>query len=66
MRLIHYDMNDVPLFDDLYDYFKNIISGKRVKTISIDDRLKAFARQHINNKQQKWSLNEFVNESRVW
>ena len=61
MKAINYNINDVHLFDDLYEYFKTVISGKRQKSLNIDERLKAFAHQQINNKQPKWTLNEFVN-----
>ena len=66
MKAINYNINDVHLFDDLYEYFKTVISGKRQKSLNIDERLKAFAHQQINNKQSKWTLNEFVNETRIW
>ena len=66
MKAINYNISDVHLFDDLYEYFKNIISGKRQRPLNIDERLKAVAHQQINNKQVKWTLKEFVNETRIW
>ena len=56
----------VPFIDELYEHFKNAIDGKREKTLSIDDRLKGFASDHIKQPRPKMSIDEFSNEYKDW
>ena len=70
MKFIKYPNNQEPfyvqIFDDLYEYFKRLISGKREKIIKLDDRIKNIAKEHVINKLAKMDVNEFIDRYYVW
>ena len=71
MKNINYNVDKnapfyVKLFDDLYKHFTNLVDGKREKSLTIDERLKAAAKEHINAKRSKMTQTELENNYRVW
>jgi len=56
----------VKFIDELYEHFKRAVRGEREKTVSIDDRLKGFANEHVKQQRPKMDINEFSNEYRVY
>jgi len=71
MKNINYNVDKnapyyVKLFDDLYKHFTNLVDGKREKSLTIDERLKAAAKEHINAKRPKMTQTELENNYRVW
>jgi len=70
MKLIDYKAEKTPyyvkIFDDLYEYYKKILVNKRDPTITINDRLKNIAKEHIKHKQDKMNINDFITKYYVW
>jgi len=56
----------VKIFDDLYDYYKDTIANKRKPRIEIDDRLKNFAIEDIENERPKMNIDEFIDKTYIW